>query len=118
MTTTTDAKAVKHMLKHVKFTGSEASLTDAEKALLTFVGNPANIADAVGKKNLPGGHEWSTAEVYRVEPGVRISVLCENGYLQEPLYFIYNDEQKTWFRVKHFEPGHGRGVPAVLVAQP
>lgn len=107
--------AYDHMLEHVKFTGSEEDLTHAEKALLTFLDNPDNIAAAVGKKNRPGSHQWSSAEVYLVIPGKHVSVLCENGYQQKAVYFHYDEAQKTWYRVRHLEDEHGKGVPAVIV---
>ena len=113
--TAAEKSAYRHIIEHVKFTGSESSLTHAEKALLTFLNNPDNIAAAVGKKNRPGGHQWSTAEVFLVKPGKQVSVLCENGYQQEAIYFHYVEAKKTWYRVKHLEDKHGKGVPAVLV---
>ena len=109
--------AYQHMVEHVKFTGSKETLTYAEKALLTFLDNPDHIAAAVGKKNRPGAHQWSAAEVYRVDPGKHISVLCENGYQQKAVYFHYEESQKTWYRVNHLESKHGRGVPAVVVKE-
>ena len=105
----------RHMIEHVKFSGSGARLTHAEKVLLTFLDNPDHIAAAVGKKNRSGSHQWSAAEVYRVEPGKHVSVLCENGYQQKAVYFYYHKQKKTWYRVAHLEYKRGRGVPAVVV---
>ncbi len=113
--TSVKESAYHHMIEHVKFTGSKESLTHQEKALLTFLDNPDNIAAAVGKKNRPGSHEWSAAEVYLVDPGKHVSVLCEDGYQQKPVYFHYMPEEKTWYRVGHLEDTHGKGVPAVVV---
>ncbi len=109
--------ACDHMIKHVKFSGSMESLTHEERALLTFLHNPDNIAAAVGRKNRPGSHEWSAAEVYLVDPGKYVSVLCENGYQQKAVYFHYHAEKKTWYRVSNLEDKHRRGVPAVLVKE-
>jgi hypothetical protein len=106
-------KAVAHLKEHVKFTGSGIRLTEQEKALLTFLNNEDNIAASAGKKNRPGSHQWSAAEIYRVEPGKHVSVLCENGYQQTAVYFHYDEEKKTWFRVSHLGENHSRGIPAV-----
>lgn len=113
--TAVSSKAYHHMVEHTKFTGSAAKLTHAEKALLTFLESPDNIAAAVGKKNRPGGHQWSAAEIYLVKPGKHVSVLCENGYQQQAVYFNYEAEQKTWYRVSHLDGKHGKGVAAVVV---
>lgn len=107
--------AVTHLKEHVKFTGSGIRLTEHERALLTFLDNDDNIAASVGKKNRPGAHQWSAAEIYRVDPGRHVSVLCENGYQQTAVYFHYDEEQKTWFRVNHLGENHNRGVAAVIV---
>jgi hypothetical protein len=107
--------AVNNLKEHVKFTGSGIRLTEHEKALLTFLNDDDNIAASAGKKNRPGSHQWSAAEIYRVEPGKHVSVLCENGYQQTAVYFHYDEEKKTWFRVSHLGENHSRGVPAVLV---
>lgn len=115
--TTVDKSAYHHMIRHVKFTGATEKLTHAEKALLTFLDNPDNIAAAAGKKNRPGSHQWSAAEVYLVEPGKHVSVLCENGYQQKAIYFHYNADNKTWYRVGHLDDKHGKGVPAVIVKE-
>lgn len=112
---TPQPKAVSHMVEHVKFTGSTKSLTKQEKSLLTFLDEPKNVADAIGEKNIEGSHQWSAAEIYLVEPGKHVSVLCENGYQQKPVYFHYNEVEKTWYRVGNLEPKHSKGVPAVVV---
>jgi hypothetical protein len=108
-----ESQAVLHLKEHVKFTGSGIRLTEHEKALLTFLNNDDNIAASVGKKNRPGSHQWSAAEIYRVDPGKHVSVLCENGYQQTAVYFHYDEEKKTWFRVRHLGENHSRGIPAV-----
>jgi hypothetical protein len=108
-------EAVSHLKEHVKFTGSGIRLTRHEKALLTFLDDEDNIAACVGKKNRPGAHHWSAAEIYRVDPGKHVSVLCENGYQQDAAYFHYDEDKKTWFRVNHLGENHSRGVPAVVV---
>lgn len=115
METAVDKSAYRHMIEHTKFTGSSSDLTQHEKALLTFLDNPDNIAAALGKKNRPGFHQWSAAEVYLVNPGKHVSVLCENGYQQRAVYFDYDAAKKTWYRVAHLEDKHGKGVPAVVV---
>ncbi len=109
------SEAIAHMTNHVKFTGSGIRLTHQEKALLTFLNDDSNIAAAIGKKNKPGAHLWSAAEVYRVDPGKHVSVLCENGYHQDSLYFHYDEAEKTWFRVNHLGEQQSRGVAAVVV---
>lgn len=108
-------ESVEHVKEHVKFTGSGIRLTKHEKALLTFLDSEENIAASAGKKNQPGSHQWSAAEIYRVDPGKHVSVLCENGYQQTAVYFHYDAEKKTWYRVKHLGENHDKGVPAVLV---
>ena len=108
-------ESVDHMKEHVKFVGADVKLTKQEKALLTFLSDDANIAQAIGKKNVVGSHIWSAAEVYRVDPGLHVSVLCENGYQQTAIYFHYDEEEKTWSRVNHLGENHSRGVPAVIV---
>ena len=110
-----ESHAVVHLKEHVKFTGSGIRLTEHEKALLTFLDDDDNIAASVGKKNRPGAHQWSAAEIYRVDPGKHVSVLCENGYQQTAVYFHYDAEQKTWFRVNHLGENHNRGIAAVIV---
>lgn len=110
-----DKDAVNHLVEHVKFTGSGIRLTYHERALLTFLHNDQNIAVAAGKKNRPGSHQWSASEIYRVDPGKLISVLCENGYQQTAIYFHYEAAEKTWYRVNHLGENHNRGVPAVVV---
>ncbi|MCP5535368.1 MAG: hypothetical protein H7A51_03935 [Akkermansiaceae bacterium] len=107
--------SVSHLQDHVKFTGSGIRLTHQEKALLTFLDNEENIAASTGKKTRPGAHQWSAAEIYRVDPGKQVSVLCEDGYQQTAVYFHYDSAQKTWFRVKHLGENHDKGIPAVLV---
>ena len=108
-------KSVSHLGEHVKFTGSGIRLTRQERALLTFLDSEQNITASAGKKPRPGTHQWSAAEIYRVDPGKHISVLCENGYQQTAVYFHYDDDENTWFRVRHLGENHDRGVPAVVV---
>ncbi len=108
-------ESVSHLQDHVKFTGSGIRLTKQERALLTFLADEENITASAGKKNQPGSHQWSAAEIYRVDPGKHVSVLCENGYQQTAVYFHYDAEIKTWFRVKHLGENHDKGVPAVVV---
>ena len=115
VTVAPSSESVSHMKKHVKFTGSNSKLTSQEKALLTFLDEDENIAKASGKKNVQGSHLWSAAEVYRVDPGRHISVLCENGYQQTAVYFHYSEFDKTWYRVSHLGENHSRGIPAVIV---
>jgi hypothetical protein len=110
-----DKAAVGHTIEHVRFVGSTRQLTKQENALLTFLDKPDNIAAAVGKVNHPGAHQWTAAEIYRVDPGKHISVLCENGYQQVAVYFHYREHDLTWFRVGHLEDRHGKGIPAVVV---
>jgi hypothetical protein len=108
-----ESQAVLHLKEHVKFTGSGIRLTEHEKALLTFLNNDDNIAASVGKKNRPGSHQWSAAEIYRVDLGGRRIIKKENGYQQTAVYFHYDEEKKTWFRVRHLGENHSRGIPAV-----
>lgn len=115
VTVTPQSKAVSHMMEHVKYTGSVKSLTNQEKALLTFLEDKENVAAAIGEKNVEGSHEWSAAEVYLVDPGKHVAVLCENGYQQKPVYFHYTEEEKTWYRVENLDPEHSKGVAAVVV---
>ncbi len=110
-----DSESVHHMEDHVKFTGSSKKLTKQEQSLLTFLDKDDNIARCAGKKNRPGSHHWSAAEVYRVDPGKLISVLCEDGYLQTAVYFNYMPESKTRYRVSHLGESHHKGVPVVIV---
>lgn len=110
-----DPAAVAHTIDHVKFVGSKRQLTKQENALLTFLDQPDHVAAAVGQENLPGSHQWLVAEIYRVEPGKHISALCENGYQQVAVYFHYEKEDATWYRVGHLEDQHGKGIPAVTV---
>jgi len=110
-----DREAVSHLKQHVKFTGSGMRLTKPEQALLSFLNDENNIAASVGKKNRPGEHQWSAAEIYRVDPGKHVSVLCENGYQQDAVYFHYDEAKKTWYRVSHLGENHERGVAAVVV---
>ena len=112
---TPERKAVAHMVEHVKFTRSTKYLTKQEKALLTFLDDPMNVEAAIGEKNIEGSHAWSAAEVYLVEPGKHVSVLCENGYEQKAVYFHYEAAEQTWYRVGNLEPKHSRGVAAVVV---
>ncbi|BDS05916.1 hypothetical protein NT6N_09560 [Oceaniferula spumae] len=115
VTVTEQREAVNHMVEHVKFTGSTADLTKQEKVLLTFLDDPKNVEAAIGVKSRENSHQWSTAEVYLVEPGKHVSVLCENGLEQKPVYFHYNKGEKTWYRVGNLEEKHSKGVPAVIV---
>lgn len=115
VTVTAQRKAVSHMVHHVKFTGSTENLTHQEKALLTFLDDPKNVEASIGKKSRENSHQWSTAEIYLVEPGKHVSVLCENGVEQKPVYFHYHETEKTWYRVGNLEPTHSKGVPAVVV---
>ena len=110
-----DPVAVGHTIDHVKFVGSTRQLTKQENALLTFLDQPDHVAAAVGKENRPGSHQWSVAEIYRVDPSKHISALCENGYQQVAVYFHYRKEDATWYRVGHLEDRHGKGIPAVSV---
>jgi len=110
-----DPVAVGRTTEHVKFVGSTHRLTKQENVLLTFLDKPDNVAAAVGKKNRPGAHQWQVAEIYRVEPGKHLSVLCENGYQQVAVYFHYRKDDAIWYRVGHLEDRHGKGIPAVLV---
>jgi hypothetical protein len=110
-----DREIVGHTIEQVRFVGSTHQLTKPERALLTFLNDSDNIADSVGKKNRPGDHQWLAAEIYRVDPGRHISVLCENGYQQVAAYFHYRKEDGIWYRVGHLEDRHGKGIPAVKV---
>ena len=112
---------VNDTIDRVRFAGdkreteSTPKLTKPEQTLLTFLNDSDNIATSVGKVNHAGDHRWLAAEIYRVDPGKNISVLCENGYQQEAVFFHYRPEDKTWYRVENFEDPKAKGVPAVKV---
>lgn len=110
-----DNQAVETIASQVKFTGSGIRLTYPEKVLLTFLNDADNLTRAAGKKNFPGSHQWAAAEIYRVDPGKQISVLCENGYQQTAVYFHYDANRHLWLRVKHLGQRLERGKPIVKV---
>ncbi len=96
----------------VERTRSYSELTVPDEALLTFLSDRDNVMDALGEKASRDHSHWQVAEVYFTEAGLHASVLCEDGYTQKPLYFHYNESEKLWYRVKHLEDAHGKGVPA------
>lgn len=90
-------------------------LTRQERALLTFLSDNNRIDEAIGKRNHYGIREWRIAEIFFVEPGKRVSVLCEDGHEQEPLYFRYSAENSVWYRVEDFENPQAKAYPALIV---
>lgn len=90
-------------------------LSRQERALLTFLANNDHINEAIGKRNHYGNRNWRIAEIFLVEPGRRVSVLCEDGHDQEPLYFRYSPENSVWYRVEDFENPKAATHPAVIV---
>lgn len=90
-------------------------LTRQERALLTFLADNQRVNEAIGKEGRYGTCEWKIAEIFLVEPGRRVSVLCEEGHYQEALYFRYNPSNSVWYRVENFENPKAKEVPALIV---
>lgn len=110
-----DRKAVRQLDDVVICNLSVDSLTKQEQALLTFLADPEHLRKAVGKPDNYGTHNWRIAEIFLVKPGREVSVLCEEGHMQEPLYFRYNPANSVWYRVADFESDKTRAVAAVVV---
>lgn len=91
------------------------SLTRQEQVLLGFLDDNARINEAIGKRDRYGTRTWKVAEIFLVEPGRKVSVLCEEGHNQEPIYFVYNPENRVWYRVGDFEDPAAKRYPAVIV---
>lgn len=91
------------------------SLTRQERALLTFLADNQRINEAIGKEDRYGTRTWKITEIFLLEPGKRVSVLCEEGHFQEPLYFIYNPANSIWYRVVDFEDPKAKQIPALVV---
>jgi hypothetical protein len=92
-----------------------AVLTRQERALLTFLSDNVRINEAIGQSDRYGTKTWKIAEIFLIEPGRKVSVLCEEGHFQEPLYFRYNPENSVWYRVDNFENPKAIAVPALIV---
>lgn len=91
------------------------SLTSQERALLTFLTDNDRINEAIGKTDRHGNRTWRIVEIFLVEPGRQVSVLCEEGHFQEALYFRYNPSNSVWYRVEDFENPNAAAVPALIV---
>ena len=102
-------------VEEVRGVDSVSDLTKQEWALLNFLSDTDRINEAIGKADSYGTRSWKVAEIYRVEPGREVSVLCEEGHNQEAIYFRYSPENKVWYRVLDFEDPHVREFPAVIV---
>jgi len=93
-----------------------SSLTRQERSLLTFLSDNQRVNEAIGKEDRYGGTaSWKIAEIFIVEPGRRVSVLCEEGHYQEPLYFRYNPDNQVWYRVEGFDDADAAAYPALIV---
>lgn len=92
-----------------------SSLTRQEQVLLAFLSDNERINQAIGKRDHYGTRTWRIAEIFLVEPGRRVSVLCEEGHNQEAIYFRYRPENKVWYRVGDFEDPTAKEYPAVIV---
>lgn len=92
-------------------------LTRQDRALLAFLADDDRVQQAVGKKNAHGQAEWRIEEVFLVQPGRKVSVMCEDGYDQEALYFRYSDTNSVWYRVEDFENPKAASHPAVIVVK-
>lgn len=90
-------------------------LTRQERALLTFLADSTRINESIGKADRYGTKTWKIAEIFLIEPGRKVSVLCEEGHFQEPLYFRYNPQNSVWYRVDNFENPKAVEVPALIV---
>lgn len=92
-------------------------LTRQDRALLAFLSDAERIQQAVGRKSDHGGGVWRVEEVFLVQPGRKVSVMCEDGYDQEPLYFRFNETNSVWYRVADFENPKSASHPAVIVVK-
>jgi len=110
-----DRAAARKYLAEVRGADSVSDLTRQEWALLNFLSDTDRINEAIGKKGRYGTRSWKIAEIYRVDPGREVSVLCEEGHNQEAIYFRYSPENKVWYRVVDFEQMKGNDYPAVIV---
>ena len=110
-----DRAAAEKYLDEVRGVDSVSELTRQERALLNFLSDSDRLNEAIGKAGRYGTRSWEIAEVYRVDPGREVSVLCEEGHNQEPIYFRYSPENKVWYRVIDFEDPNAKAYPAVIV---
>jgi len=110
-----DRDTASEYMDEVRGVDSASSLTRQEWALLNFLSDNDRINEAIGKADSYGTRRWEIAEIYRVEPGREVSVLCEEGHKQEAIYFRYSPENKVWYRVTDFEEPKGKEFPAVIV---
>lgn len=108
-----DVAAAMPMLGTLRPAVSWSALSLPEQTLLTFLADAARVKEAVGVQRAYGPNDWRVVEIYRLEPGKRWSVLCEEGHDQEALYFEYNDVDAVWYRVEHFDSDHPVRHPAV-----
>jgi len=110
-----DRDTASEFVEEVRGVDSVSDLTKQEWALLNFLSDNDRINEAIGKADDYGTHSWKIAEIYRVDPGREVSVLCEEGHRQEPIYFRYSPENKVWYRVGDFETPDVKAYPAVIV---
>ncbi len=110
-----DRDTAREYLDEMHGVNSVSALTRQEWALLNFLSDADRINEAIGKKDRYGTRSWEIAEIYRVDPGREVSVLCEEGHNQQAIYFRYNPENKVWYRMTDFEQVEGQDYPAVIV---
>lgn len=94
-----------------------SELSRQDRALLAFLADDTRVQQAVGRKNAHGGTDWRIEEIFLVQPGKKVSVMCEDGYDQEPLYFLYHEDNAVWYRVEDFENPKAASHPAVIVVK-
>ena len=87
----------------------EAMITMVKAAMVVWLIPSSNCLSADGTRT------WKIAEIFQVEPGRKVSVLCEEGHTQEAIYFRYNPDNKVWYRVTDFESAEAKAYPAVIV---
>ncbi len=110
-----DAAAATQLREVLVSSEPVSSLTRQEQVLLVFLSDNERINEAIGKRDHYGTRTWRIAEIFLLEPGRRVSVLCEEGHTQEPIYFRYRPENKVWYRVIDFEDPAAKEYPAVIV---
>ncbi len=93
-----------------------SELSKAEQTLLTFLADAARVKEAVGVQRAYGPEVWRVVEIFRLIPGQRWSVLCEDGHDQEALYFEYDSSEAMWYRVEHFDGENPVRHPALKLA--
>ena len=91
-------------------------LSKAEQTMLTFLADASRVKEAVGVQRAYGPDDWRVVEIFRLVPGKRWSVLCEEGHDQEALYFDYDETEALWYRVEHFDGDHPVRHPALKIS--